>query len=444
MRKILVLSLLMMFLPCCGGSEAGTADVVIPVPAKIGGVEASVARLLNKTGNDVYLAKNDPLKWMRHGSALFANSYYNEAAMAFGQAISINPDMPQATYLFATALWKANRQEEAIVALKTALEIIPEYDMGWRLLAEWQLQRGETAKAQHSARAAFELNPARIGTRYILAQSLMDDGKYGDALPILEEVIKLKTAPRWIYTLAGQCYRQLGMTEKSEEALAKSGAPFVDWPDPMYKHIPNLIAGKAELAEYAMHLYQSSGPQKAKPFLIKAFNINPEHVNVRVALSIAFQGEGQLDQAKKLLIELQGEPNTNYWKQYASICIANNELNEAEENIENALALDIEDANAYDILALIANKQGNVAGACKHWEEAGRLYNETENWKSAELSFAYASEHCDLSIESLQAFALAQIELHHFVQASGTLQKLLNKDSSNQEALVLQGRLPTE
>jgi len=444
MRKILVLGLLVTFLPCCGGSEANSSAVEIPVPTSRSAVEPTVARLLNKTGNEVFLAIEDPQKWMAHGSALYANAYYNEASTAFGHAISINPDMPQATYLLATALWKANRQEEAIVALQTSLALIPEYDMGWRLLADWQLERGETAKAEMSARKAFELNPLRVGTRYILGQSLMDEGKYEEALQLFEEVIELNRAPRWIYTLASQCYRQLGMTEKSEGALAKAGPPFVDWPDPMYKHIPNLIAGKAELAEYAMHRYMTNGPEQAKPFLIRAFKINPEHVNVRVALSIALQDAGQVDQAKKLLEELQGEPNTNYWKQYAGICIATQELDEAKQHIAKAFALDAKDANTHDIAALIANKQGDSTEACREWLEAGRLYIESENWKSAELSFAYANENCDLSLGSMQAFVRAQIELGHFDQARGIIQKLLNKESNNQETLALQSRLPKE
>ena len=47
-------------------------------------------------------------------------------------------------------------------------------------------------------------------------------------------------------------------------------------PDPMFKHIPNLIAGKAELAIYALHLNEVAGSEKATPFLLKAFKIYPD------------------------------------------------------------------------------------------------------------------------------------------------------------------------
>ena len=444
MQKIAVLALLVALLTSCGGSEPKSVAVAIPVPTSKSGVEPSVAKLLNKTGHNLSQAMDDPQKWMTHGSALFANAYYNEAVVAFTQAITIKPKMPQATYLLATALWKVNKQEEATQALQTSLDLIPEYDRGWRLLAEWQLERGEIVLAETSARKAFELNPTRIGTRYLLAQSLMDQENYEEALSLLEEVISINKAPRWIYTLASQCYRQLGKLELSEQALAKSGPPFVDWPDPMYKHIPNLIAGKAEIAFYALHLNRVNGSENALPFLAKANKINPEHVDVRAALSMALQKKGQLDQAQKVLEELQGEANLNYWKQYAGLSIAQNDLDNAKEYVLKAIELDSEDANAQDIAAFIAKNQGETAEAMKYWQDAARLYIERELWEKAEISLAYASEIGELSQEGLCALALSQIELGHIVQARTTVQKILSIEPSNSTAIALQSRLLQE
>ena len=80
-----------------------------------------------------------------------------------------------------------------------------------------------------------------------------------------------------------------------------------------------------------MHLYKTSGPVKAKPYLVKALKINPEHLNVRVGLSIALQEEGRLKEAKQLLIDFKGQSNVNYWKQFASISISFGEFEDAGE-----------------------------------------------------------------------------------------------------------------
>ena len=434
----------------CSEVESQTAQLntpkslAIPLPDSNSAVDPNVAKLFQKTVSDLQVDIQNPKLWMVHGSALFANAYYHESAEALRQAITLNPKMPQATYLMATALWRANKQEEAITALQQALTLMPKYDMGWRLLAEWQLERGETLEAEVSARIAFELNPARIGTRYLLAQSLMDEGKYEEALALLEQAIETDKAPPWIFKLAANCYRQSGDKEKMESAIAHSGSPFVDWPDPMFQHIPSLIAGKAELTEYALQLFKVNGPKKSMEFLIRAFKINPQSTDLRVALSLALQDAGQLQQSKQVLEELTGEPNTNYWKQFASVCIATSQLEKAQEYINNALALDLGDPNAHDIAAVIALELGATQKAVLHWEEAGKQYNTAEKWNKAEMSLAYAIENGSESVEALQSLGLAQVQLGHTLQANISIKKLLEKNPNDAVALELQTMLSKE
>ncbi len=448
-KKVTIL-LCFVILTSCGGVDTQSAEQPsqvannIPLPNNNSTVDPNVSALFQKTVSELRADMDNPKLWMVHGSALFANGYYAESADALGRAIAINPEMPQATYLMATALWRANKQEEAIATLTLALELMPQYDIGWRLLAEWHLNRGETTLAEQAARKAFELQPRRIGTRYVLCQALMDDGKYDEAVVLLEQVISKDRAAPWIYKLAENCYRQLGENEKRESALAKAGPPFEDWPDPMFKHIPTLIAGKSELTEYALHLFKTAGSEKAKPFLLRAFKINPESTDLRVALSIALQDVGQLQQSRQILEELAGEPNMNYWKQYAGVCIATGELDKAKEYVANALALDPTDPNAHDIAAAIALKQKDTNSAAMHWAQAGKLYNEVEKWNKAEMSLAYAVQNGASGSEVLQSLALAQIKLDHTLQAKISIKKLLEKNPSDTVALELQSMLPQE
>ena len=448
--SVLVMVISSLLTSCGGGNEAGSATVSspkttgIPLPDKNAAVDPNVANLFQKTVTDLQGDIQNPKFWMVHGSALFANGYYALAADALGQAISINPEMPQATYVMATALWRANKQEKAIAALSNALELMPNYDIGWRLLAEWHLNRGETSLAETAARKAVEMQQGRIGSRYVLCQSLMDAGKYDEALELLEQVIEVDKASPWIYQLAANCYRQLGNDEQYQLAQAKAGPPFEHWPDPLFNHIPSFIAGKSELTEYALQLFKVKGPKKSMPFLARAFKINPVSTDLRVALSIAVQDEGDIQQAKQILVELIGEPNTNYWKQFAGICIAENELDEAKEYVGNALALDAADPNAHDIAAVIALKQNDKQSAVSYWEQAGELYNSSERWNKAEMSLAYAMEHGADSVETLQALGLAQVKTNHVLQAKITIKKLLEKNPNDAVALELQSMLPQE
>ncbi len=448
--SVLVMVISSLLASCGGGNEAGSATVSspkttgIPLPDKNAEVDPNVANLFQKTVTDLQGDMQNPKLWMVHGSVLFANGYYSESARALATAISINREMPQATYIMATALWKLNKQEEAIIALEQALELIPDYDMGWRLLAEWHLDRGEVVQAETFARKAFKLNSNRVGTRYILCLALMDSGQYSEAIKVIEQVTTLDKAPRWIYKLAANCYRQLGENEKAEKVLAKAGPPFEDWPDPMFQHIPNLIAGKAELTEYALHLFKNAGPERAMPFLIRAFKINNENTDLRTVLSMALQNAGQLEQATQVLKELHGEPNAMYWKQCANVSIEQEEFIKASEYITEAFALSPSDPNAHDIAAEIALKRDNKKKAIEHWGKAGMFYNETERWDRAEISLAYAIENGADDAETLRAIGLAQVKTDHVLQAKITIKKLLEKNPKDAVALELQSMLPQE
>ena len=452
MRISILLILSCAFLVGCTGEtdEASTAKSepskanAIPLPDKNASVDPNVAKLIQKTVTDLSGDLENPKLWMIHGSVLFANGYYQESAESLGRAVAIRPEMPQATYILATALWRANKQEEAIATLQQALGLIPEYDIGWRLLAQWQMDRGETVLAEAAVQKAFDLQRGRIGTRYVLCQALMDGEKYEEAIVLLEEMIEDDKAPPWIYTLAANCYRQLGETEKMASASIKAGPPFGDWPDPMFQHIPSLIAGKSELTEYALQLFKVNGPKKSMEFLLRAYKINPQSTDLRVALSIALQDAGKLQQSKQILEELTGDPNTNYWKQFAGISLALSRLEKAQEYIENALALDAGDPNAHDIAAVIALQQADKPSAVSHWKQAGSLYNADERWAKAEMSLAYAIENGATGIDVLQSLLLAQVELEHYLQARITIKKLLENNPNDTVALDVQKMLPKE
>ena len=444
------MALICMILSNCSDGDGTPSDEAdlntnkIPLPAVGIAVDPNVLSFFTKTSSELDADITNPKLWLVHGSALYANGFYGLAADAFARGLEIDSEMKQASYLLATALWRANKQEEAIVALETSLELIPKYDIGWRLLAKWRAERGESELAETAARTAFNLNPNRIGTRYVLCQSLMDQSKYEEALELIERVTTLDKAPRWIYKLASNCYRQLGENEKAEKVLAKAGPPFVDWPDPMFQHIPNLIAGKAELTEYALHLFKNAGPERAMPFLVRAFKINNENTDLRTVLSMALQNAGQLEQATQVLKELHSEPNVMYWKQCANVSIEQEEFIKASEYITEAFALSPSDPNAHDIAAEIALKRDNKKKAIEHWGKAGMFYNETERWDRAEISLAYAIENGADDAETLRAIGLAQVKTDHVLQAKITIKKLLEKNPKDAVALELQSMLPQE
>lgn len=451
MRKYVIALVTCTCIAGCGDPSQQAHSTSIPMPQHPEVVDPNVWELLQRTAVDVHTDSSDPKLWALHGTALYANGMYELSVQAFSEALRITPEMPKAKYIKATALWRLNRQAEAISVLISALEQIPQFDPGWRLLAQWHLDRGESHRAELAARRSYELNPKRVGTRFILAQALMDEDRTEEALQLIEQSINVGNAPPWMYMLASNCYRQLGMHVKMESSRALAGPPPDGWPDPMFKNIPKFIAGKSELTEYSLWLFEAKSPEEAMPFLLRAFTINPEHTDLRAALSIAFQESGNLQQSLLVLEGILGDPNTNYWKQYANACIEMGNRNnggqwliDADLYIGLALELDPDDGTAHDLAAEIDMQLDQMEKALAHWERAGQLHLESGRWKLAELSFAFSIENGSTRASVLRGLALAQIKNDHFAQAKVTINSLLESDQTNAQALELQELLPLE
>ena len=451
MLKTALFTIFSTVLTCCGGSTSPTerATPSIPYPSENEAVEQGVANLLQRTASELAVDPEDPKRWVLHASALFANEYYEPSIEAYKTALRINPEMPHARYIKSIALWRLNRQEEALSELQLALALIPEYAPGWRLLAEGRLQRGESLLAEEAARRAFELNPQLMGTRYILALSLLDTNQANKVVELLEPVVDRGQTPPWIFDVLAKAYRELGQQEKMKSAFAKAGPPLEHWPDPLLQPIYSLIAGKVALTEYALWAFKNGSPQEALPILRKAFRMNPTDTNLRVASSIALQATGKLDDALRLLKEINSETNANYWKQYAHACFAkaeqtgdNSFLERGKKYIDLSLSLDPNDGSANDVAAIIALKQERIEEAIGYWEKAGNSHIEEGMWKSAELSLAYAVENGSTNGDTLRNLAQAQIRIGNFVQAQTTINTLLEVDANDEIAIELKSSLP--
>ena len=461
MRNTIIFSLIGTFLASCGGSETNSSrpveiplpdqnsPVEIPLPDENSPVDPNISALLEQTEAEILVDRNDSKAWGIHASALFANEYFDLSAQAFRVALDINPEMHQARYISATAYWKLNKQEEAIATVTNFLDMNPDYDPAWRLLAEWHLDRGESQLAEDAATQAFKLNPNRMGTRFILAQSLLDLGRPDEAIKILEDVLENGNAAPWIYQVAANCYRQLGLQSKLEVALIRKGPPPNTWPDPMFQYLSNMVVGKVALTEFAVWTYETKGPIEAIPRLQKALKANPEEVNLRAMLSNALQESGKLQESVRVLSNIQGEPNLNYWKQFANVCIAITEISDdeqwilkAETFVQNALQINSEDGSAHDLAAKLAIKQNNPKQAAEHWAIAGKLHCNAEEWHLAKVSLAHAIQMNPSQTDLLVDLARSHIKLGEMENARSMVESLSQLDPSNRYLEELQRLVP--
>ncbi len=117
-------------------------------------------------------------------------------------------------------------------------------------LARIAYDAGDHAEAEALARRALMLSPASVDARQVAASAVIEQGRYGEAIPWLEEL--LEEDPRDVVTLAdlGLCLFELCEFEDAEAVLAR--ALEIDPSDPQASYWMGLCIerrGETELAE---------------------------------------------------------------------------------------------------------------------------------------------------------------------------------------------------
>ncbi|MFZ5447376.1 MAG: tetratricopeptide repeat protein [Thermodesulfobacteriota bacterium] len=92
--------------------------------------------------------------YLKSGFILAGEGRDEEAAKAFGNAVSIRPDWAEARSLYGSALARISKYAEAEAELRKAVALKPDYAEGWNFLGEFLKDRGKTAEAQEAFRKA--------------------------------------------------------------------------------------------------------------------------------------------------------------------------------------------------------------------------------------------------------------------------------------------------
>lgn len=129
-------------------------------------------------------------------------SYWRDSITLWTHAVDLDPENDVALYNLGSALADAGRRDEAIARYEQVLRVVPGHaearknrdllraaaleEEGNRLAASRNL-----ASAIASYRQAVALDPARTHSQAALGMALVETGRYGAALPHLQEAVRL-------------------------------------------------------------------------------------------------------------------------------------------------------------------------------------------------------------------------------------------------------------
>ncbi len=156
-------------------------------------------------------------QWFQDGNALYKLNQYEEALVAYGQAIGLNPNYAKVYNNKGNAFYNLNRYEEALAAYEQAIGLNPNdataYTGKGNALSD--LKRYEEALAAHDQ--AIGLNPNYAGAYNNKGNALQALNRYEEALATYEHAIGLNPNDATAYNNKGNALYNLS---RYEEALA--------------------------------------------------------------------------------------------------------------------------------------------------------------------------------------------------------------------------------
>ncbi len=173
---------------------------------------------------------------------------------------------------------------DALDCLKQWLDLQPNEAQALALRGDLYWQIGARAKSADDYQRVVELDPQRRQIRERLALSLIEKGRYEEALKHLMVLRQAKQGDPEVETSVARCYEWLDRMEDAQRTLDAVLARHADY-------------GPA-LLERGRMLIQVGRPAEAEEWLRRAVQAQPQDYSTNFALADALEKEGKTDEAK--------------------------------------------------------------------------------------------------------------------------------------------------
>jgi tetratricopeptide (TPR) repeat protein len=168
---------------------------------------------------------------------------HDQAEGVLRALLAHEPENENAVEQLSQLLLDEGKSQEAIATLKSILDRAPAPRL-WDLYGDAYTQIHDLANAEQAYRKAAEAQPADINHRRGLAQTLLNEEKFPEALEQYQHLTEMDAEDPDNYIRLAEIYRQLKQLDKAEQnvLLAKQRAP-----------------GNLEVIYYESSIYQAQG-----------------------------------------------------------------------------------------------------------------------------------------------------------------------------------------
>lgn len=296
--------------------------------------------------------------------AMFSKKKFDEANKLCGEAEKLDPTLPQAPFCVGMAYRFMNKPNEAIAAYERAKKLKPDEGNIYLQLGDAYSEIGNSAKAIENYNEAVKLikkDTDRDKARDGLIIIYTEQGKWADALAVLDEAIKANPMIARKYVQRGDVYAKMG---KFDEAMAD------------YKKALELLPGEGGasvgIARVQILTGKASDALKTMEPVLKKYPNDPavHLVNGKALLASGKSKEGLAEVEAAIA---QGLKSLNILLEAAQVLIEAKQNDRAVEVLTQAAQLAPKSPKPHEILANLYDQMGKKDEAAAEKAKAKEL-----------------------------------------------------------------------
>ncbi|MCI0489266.1 MAG: tetratricopeptide repeat protein [Blastocatellia bacterium] len=215
---------------------------------------------------------------------------FHAAIEQFRYAVDWDGNLQGAHYNLGLACYKAELYKEAIPALEAALKTAPANLSAKHLLGMCYFMAEDHARASTILREVLTVKPNDIGLYYMLALSLLKEGKVNEGSDCIAKMLARYGDSPQIHLLLGQAHHAQNQDERALEELKKAF----------------LMDSRLPLAHYysgMIYIQMGRFDEAAREFEAELF-VNPKDANAKYHLAFVLLASGQTERGMKLMREV--------------------------------------------------------------------------------------------------------------------------------------------
>lgn len=223
--------------------------------------------------------------WQLYGISLGQDGKYQDAVSVFKQVFALDPQAVWARQNLALCLDKLGHRDEAVVQLKEALKLKPNYGTGWLTLGQLYEESGRTNDAEQCYSAALTNRINQADDLAALALFCMKRSWFGQAATNFSAAIELSPSDPNLRSQAGRAYAALG---RHDEALRQYAAAVELDPNRPQAHM-----------QLAVELGRLRKTALAESEFREVLRLDPNSIQAQANLGIALYEQDKFAEAQK-------------------------------------------------------------------------------------------------------------------------------------------------